>query len=161
MKYCYECSAKLITKECFNHGVSDGYYPFCPRCNEFRFPVFNVAVSAIIFNREHSKVLLIRQYGMDKNILVAGYVNCKETLEEALKREIKEKVNLNVCNICYNESKYFEKSNSLICNFVVTVDSENFELTEEVDSAQWFTTENAVSEVYKNSLAEYFLRLTV
>ena len=98
---------------------------------------------------------------MDKNILVAGYVNCKETLEEALKREIKEELNLNVCNICYNESKYFEKSNSLICNFVVTVDSENFELTEEVDSAQWFTTENAVSEVYKNSLAEYFLRLTV
>ena len=26
MKYCYECSAKLITKECFNHGVFVGRY---------------------------------------------------------------------------------------------------------------------------------------
>jgi len=161
MKYCYECSEKLVIKECFNHGVSDGFFPFCPKCNEFRFQFFNVAVSAIIFNKEHSKVLLIKQYGMGRNILVAGYVNCKETLEEALKREIKEEVNLNVCDICYNESKYYEKSNTLICNFVVTADSESFKLTQEVDSAQWFTIEEAVKEIYKNSLAEHFLGLAI
>ena len=75
MKYCNECGAELIEKECINFGISDGFIPYCPVCNEFRFPKYNVAVSAVIFNPDYSKILLIHQYGRPRNILVAGYVN--------------------------------------------------------------------------------------
>ena len=47
MKYCIECGAKLTEKECINFGLSEGMIPYCPICNEFRFPVYNTAVSKI------------------------------------------------------------------------------------------------------------------
>lgn len=161
MKYCYKCGAELTQKECFNCGISDGIFPYCESCGEFRFPFFNVAVSSVIFNKDYSKILLIQQYGRPFNILVAGYVNKTETLEHALVREIQEEVNLKVKDFKFNESSYFEKSNSLICNFIVCVENENFELTQEVDSAHWFTLQNAIKEVKESSLAEYFLNKAV
>lgn len=157
MKYCVECGSKLILKESINCGVSDGLVPFCEKCGQFRFPTFNVAVSNIIFNKDYSKVLLIKQYGRDANILVAGYVGKGENLEETLKREIKEEVGLEVTSFKFNESQYFEKSNSLICNFIVTVEDETLNCNGEVDFAKWYETSIAPKEILPNSLAEYFL----
>ena len=156
MEYCYECGTKLIIKECYNCGIFEGNVPYCEKCNEFRFPFFNAAVSMVIYNKDKSKTLFIKQYGRDWNILVAGYVQKGENLEETLKSELKEETNLNALNIQYNESKYFEKSNTLICNFVVIVENENFKLNNEVDFAQWYNIETAKNSVMKGSLAEYF-----
>ena len=79
MEYCSKCGNKLILKESFNCGISDGMVPFCTKCNEFRFPMFNSAVSSVIYNKDFSKTLLVQQYGRGVNILVAGYVNKGET----------------------------------------------------------------------------------
>lgn len=161
MKYCYNCGEKLIDKECYNCGVLDGIYPYCTKCNEFRFPFFNSAVSMVIFNKDCSKILLIRQYGRDWNILVAGYVSKGESLEETLVRELKEELSLEALEFKFNQSKYFEKSNSLINNFIVKVQDENFSLTPEVDFAKWYTIEEAKEAVYQNSLAQHFLNLAI
>ncbi len=161
MEYCYKCGKKLTEKECINCGISEGMVPYCEECNEFRFPFFNVAVSTVIYNADLSKVLLIQQYGRKNNILVAGYVNKTETLEHALLREIKEEVNLNIIDFLFNESRYFEKSNSLICNFIAVSDSEDFKLSSEVDSAKWYTSNDAKEVVLKDSLAEYFLNKSI
>lgn len=161
MKYCYECGEKLIIKECFNCGISDGFFPYCPHCNEFRFPFFNSAVSCVIYNKDYSKTLLIKQYGRDWNILVAGYVNKTENLETALIREIKEEVNLDVIEYRFNASRYFEKSNSLICNFIVVVENEKFLCNPEVDSAQWYSINEAKDVILKNGLAEEFFLLSL
>lgn len=156
MKYCSKCGNKLILKESFNCGISDGMVPFCTKCNEFRFPMFNSAVSSVIYNKDFSKTLLVQQYGRGVNILVAGYVNKGETLEEALVREIKEETGLIVSSYKFNASKYFEKSNSLICNFIVTTEDENLHPNSEIDFAKWYTISEAGEEIYKNSLAEEF-----
>ena len=60
-------------------------------------------------------------------------------------------------NFKFNASSYFEKSNTLISNFIVIVKSENFALTTEVDSACWFSVDEALNVVYPNSLAQKFL----
>ena len=160
-QYCYKCGEKLIKKECINCSINEGLVAFCEKCNEFRFPFFNVAVSTVIYNADLSKILLIQQYGRKSNILVAGYVNKSETLEQALIREIKEEVNLNIIDFMFNESRYFEKSNSLICNFISVSDSEEFKLNSEVDGANWYKTEEAKDVVLKDSLAEYFLNKSI
>ncbi len=161
MNYCYECGEKLIIKECFNCGVSDGFVPYCPKCNEFRFPFFNTAVSCVIYSKDYSKTLLIKQYGRDWNILVAGYVSKTENLETALVREIKEEVGLDVLNFQFNASRYYEKSNSLICNFIVTVENETFQCNPEVDFAKWYSIEEAKAVILKNGLAEEFLLMSL
>lgn len=157
MEYCYKCGQKLISKECFNCGISEGIVPYCPSCNEFRFPIFSTAVSTVIYNPEKTKILLVQQYGHERNILVAGYVARGENLEEALVREIKEETNLDVERFMFNESKYFERSNSLICNFITVVKDENFCCNSEIDYAQWYPLEEAKSVVYQSGLAVYFL----
>lgn len=118
--------------------------------------MFNVAASSVIYNKDYSKTLLIQQYGRGVNILVAGYVNKGETLEDALIREIKEEVNLDVSTYHFNASKYFGKSNSLICNFIVTTNNEEIKCNPEVDFAKWYSIEEAKNVVLKNSLAEEF-----
>lgn len=48
MSYCVKCGHELIEKE---NGI-DGMVPYCPNCQEFRFPMFNSAVSALVLNRK-------------------------------------------------------------------------------------------------------------
>ena len=43
MNYCMECGTKLELR----HLENEGEIPFCSQCNQFRFPIFNTAVSMI------------------------------------------------------------------------------------------------------------------
>ncbi len=154
MEYCYKCGNKLTIKYLKNEGD----IPFCEKCNEFIFPIFNSAVSMIIINKNHDKTLFIQQYKRQANILVAGYVNKFESLEEALKRELMEEVGLNISNYYFNKSEYFAKSNTLISNFIVEVESEEFiRNEEEVDLVTWFNITESKEVILQNSLASKFL----
>ena len=129
-KYCSECGNKLELKALDNEGI----IPYCKRCNEFKFPKYSVAVSMIVINEENNKILLIQQYNKPVYILVAGYVNKGESLEEALKREIKEEtgmeVDLSLINpfmmIKYYTKNYFNSGKNR-CNkiyyFVINTDN--------------------------------------
>ena len=90
--FCQTCGAKLIRKELENEGM----IPFCPKCGQYRFPMYNVAVSMIVVNQRTNKILLIQQYNRPAYILVAGYVNRTEQLEHAVIRELKEETNLEI-----------------------------------------------------------------
>ena len=153
-KYCQECGTALIEKELENEGI----VPFCPKCNQYRFPLYNVAVSMIVISRQTDKILLIKQYGRPFFILVAGYVNRTESLEHAAAREIKEETGMTVSSLRFNRTRFFEPSNTLMCNFTAFVDDESeMNTNEEIDSYQWFTKDEAKENIKKNSLAEYFL----
>ena len=68
MKYCYECGTKLMDK----YLEGEGMIPYCEKCGQYRFPIFNMAVSMEVLNPSQDKVILIQQYGRTRNILVAG-----------------------------------------------------------------------------------------
>ena len=152
--FCRECGSPLTEKELAGEGI----IPFCPQCGEFRFPMYNVAVSMIVVNRQTDEILLIRQYGKPSYILVAGYVNRTESLEQAAARELKEETGMTAERIRFNRTRFFERSNTLMCNFTVFVrDSVEWNPNEEIDSAAWFSREEARNNIRPNSLAAYFL----
>ena len=155
MKHCFECGQKLVMKELEHEGMT----PYCTSCKEFRFPIFNTAVSMVVVNPSEDKILLIQQYGRASNILVAGYVNKEESAENALIREMKEEIGRDVIKYRFMKSEYFPKSNTLIWNFAVMIDSEDLsDVSEwEVDKATWFSFEEAKQCVKHDSLAERFL----
>ena len=153
-KYCQVCGSELIDKEL----EGEGRVPFCPACNEFRFPMYNVAVSMIVINKKTDKILLIKQYGRDVYILVAGYVNRGEQLEHAVVRELKEETGMTASQIRFNRTKFFEPSNTLMCNFTVFVDSDSeLSTNKEIDSFNWFAFDDARKNIKPGSLAAEFL----
>lgn len=153
-KYCQECGTALTEKYLENEGM----IPFCPKCNQYRFPMYNVAVSMIVVNKMTGKILLIKQYGRPFFILVAGYVNRTESLEHAAIREIKEETGMTVASIKFNRTRFFEPSNTLMCNFTAFVeDDSELSVNNEVDSYCWFSKDEARENIKPESLAAYFL----
>lgn len=154
MSYCEECGAELCERYLENEGI----IPYCKKCGAYRFPKYNVAVSIITVDDDSRKILLIKQYGKDSYILVAGYVAKGESAEETVARELREETGLNADRIRYNRSAYFPPSNTLMLNFTCHVRGGSaVRLTDEVDEATWFTFEEARRNIRPNSLAEQFL----
>ena len=83
MTHCMACGTELMHR----YLKGEGIVPYCPQCHDFRFPVFNTAVSMIVLNEHKDQVLLIKQYGRDAYILVAGYVSRGEDVEVTVRRE--------------------------------------------------------------------------
>lgn len=153
-KFCQVCGTALTGRELGQEGV----VPFCTTCDAFRFPLYNVAVSMIVIDEKTGRILLIQQYGRPFYILVAGYVNRGESAEQAVVREIKEETGMTVSRMQFNRTKFFEPSNTLMCNFTAYVrDGGELCVNDEVDSYRWFTREEAGKNVKENSLASEFL----
>ena len=153
MKHCMQCGAKLTSR----YLEGEGDVPYCESCQDFRFPVFNTAVSMIVMNESKSKIILIKQYNKNRYILVAGYVNKGEDAEDTCVREVKEELGLDVTSVHFNHSHYFAGSNTLMLNFTVTVDGEMPTPNKEIDYWKWFTKEEAAQNIAPGSLAEEFL----
>ncbi len=153
MEYCMFCGTKLKDRELEGEGM----IPFCEKCGEYRFPVFSTAVSMIVTNRAKDKILLIKQYGRDRYILVAGYVNKGEDAENAVCREIREEMGLEVIGYSFNRSHYFKPSNTLMLNFTAVVEDSEPHPNKEIDYYQWFSPEDARRNICDGSLAEKFL----
>lgn len=149
-----QCGAKLEEKYLASEGKN---IPWCPACQEYRFPVFNAGVSMIITNAQRDKVLLIRQYGGDEYILCAGYINKGEDAEDAAVREIKEELGLEVQSLSFNRSHFYAPSNTLMFNFTAVVEETDAKPNEEIDTWNWMSIPEAVNRIRRNSLAQAFL----
>ena len=153
MSYCTECGHLLEDR----YLEDEGMVPYCPNCNVFRFPLFNVACSMIVLSPNQDEVCLIQQYGRPDYVLVAGYVNLAEDAEDCVVREIQEELGVHVLSYSFNRSHYFSKSNTLMLNFTVVVNSKVVHPNHEVDAYAWFNLDLARGQIKKNSLAESFL----
>ncbi|WP_294429418.1 NUDIX domain-containing protein [uncultured Treponema sp.] len=152
--YCTECGRLLVEKELEGEGI----VPYCEKCGQYRFPLYNVAVSMIVIDESTGKILLIQQYGRPVYILVAGYVNRGERIEDAAVREIKEETGMTARKVHFNRTNFFEKSNTLMCNFTAFVkDASELNPNKEIDSFKWFTPDEARKNILPDSLASRFL----
>jgi len=155
MKYCMECGTQLVMK----YLEDEGEVPYCETCGQYRFPVFSVAVSVEIQSPDLKKILLIKQYGRDRNILVAGYINKGENAEDTVVREVMEEIGIPVRDVHFEKSEYFAPSNTLMLNFSCVAGTEDLSHVseKEIDSCRWFPREEAAREIADGSLAEKFL----
>ena len=154
MLHCMQCGKKLEMRYLPSEGRD---IPYCPDCQDFRFPVFNTAVSMIVTCPSTGRIALIRQYGRSGLILVAGYVNCGEDAEDAVVREVREEMGLRVTAVHFNHSHYFAPSNTLMLNFTAYVENEDVHANAEVDSYVWLAEQEAREQIRPGSLAGAFL----
>ena len=73
-------------------------------------------------------------------------------------REVREETGLEVEHLRFNRTKFFEPSNTLMCNFTAFVrTAKALHINHEVDRCKWFTSQEARENIRPNSLAAEFL----
>ena len=90
--------------------------------------------------------------------VTGGHVSAGNTSREQAAIEIKEELGLDVVKAKYMSSKYHQKKEILLLNFIVIVEDKAIKLKEdEIAEARWCTPEEALSLIRKGTTAEYFL----
>ena len=141
------------------YASGEGLVPYCKACGQFRFAQFPTAVSMVVTNRAKDKILLAKHKGHEDFILFAGYIKKGETAEKAVTREFKEETKLNTVKYKYMSSRYHEPKNLLMLGFLVMAEDGEAQLDEkELDEVKWFTFEDALEAIRKDSTAEAFLK---
>jgi len=146
-----DCGDKLTLK--FLEG--EGLIPYCNTCQEFKFPIFNCAVCSIIVNRDFDKILLVKK--TEDFILLAGFIKKGEDAEAALIREANEEADINIIKYKFMRTRYYEKSNVLMLNYISVADSMDIKIKDELKEARWFDFEEAKQAIKSDSLAQKFL----
>lgn len=147
--YCGRCGAEYEDK-------GDERALKCPKCGQILYPTIAPVVIVGVTDRDR---LLLTRYsqthgGYKRHALNAGFVEIGESLEVAIRREIKEEVGVNVKNIRYYGSQPWGFSNSVLMGFFVDLDGgDTIKIDEnELSEAVWFNREDLPKDDTKLSL---------
>jgi nucleoside triphosphatase len=108
-------------------------------------------VGALIANPE-GKVLLVKSYKWpDQYVIPGGHIELGETMEEALKREMKEETGLDIYDIEHAwlgesvfQNSFHEKKHFIFINFVCKTDSCEVMLNDELQEYVWVSPQEAL-----------------
>lgn len=115
----------------------------CPQCGLLHFP--RLAPAIIVLVERGNELLLARSRHFLPHMysVLAGFVEPGESLEEAVVREVKEEVGVDVKDIKYFGSQPWPFPHSLMIGFTATYTSGEISLNdEEIEEAGWFTVDN-------------------
>ena len=135
-RYCGRCGAMTEAKETERAMA-------CPECGLLQFP--RVSPAIIVLVERGDQVLLARSpwFISDMFSVLAGFAEPGETLEETVKREVKEEVNIDVKDITYFASQPWPFPHSLMIGFTAKYAGGEIERDpSEIEEAGWFGPDN-------------------
>ncbi|MBR1665379.1 MAG: NAD(+) diphosphatase [Bacteroidaceae bacterium] len=149
-KYCGCCGAPMklhteISKRCTN-------------CGKEVWPQLATAIIVRVTRTHQQKdeILLVHANNFRRPYygLVAGFVETSESLEEAVRREVREETGLEIKDICYFGSQPWPYPCGLMVGFTATYVSGDIHLQRsELSSGGWFTRDNLPAIPGKSSIA--------
>lgn len=105
-----------------------------------------------IFNEKHELFLIRSHKWNGAYVPPGGHVEVGETLEEALKREIKEETNMDITDIQFieyhefiNKDAFFAKRHFIFFNFSAQAVTTNIKLNEEAEEYIWVPLSKALT----------------
>lgn len=136
-RFCSVCGAELI-----DHEMEEAR--FCPVCSTLFFPKISPAVITLI-KRDDGRILLAynRKFRHKCYSLIAGFVEAGESAEDAVRREVREEVGLEIKNIQYKYSQSWPFPDSLMLGF--TAEYASGEITpdgEEIADAGFYSIDD-------------------
>lgn len=150
-RYCGKCGHPTETK-------ADERAKYCPGCGLLNYPRLSPAVIVAVL--KDNQILLARSQRLPARFysVLAGFVEPGETLEQCVKREIREEVGIMVSNIRYFGSQPWPYPDSLMIAFTaqyaggtITIDGS------EILDAGWFSAGNLPSIPPKISIARQLI----
>ena len=111
---------------------------YCDYCHEEYYPQISTAIIVLI--RRGDEILLVhaRNFRGTFHGLVAGFLEVGETLEECVRREVREETGLEIRNIRYFDSQPWPYPSGLMVGFTADYESGSIKLQDEELSAGAF-----------------------
>lgn len=139
-RYCGSCGSPTESRQA-------GHVRRCRNadCAVDSFPRTDPVVIALVTRRrEHDGVmrcLLGRHTRLPRGAysLLAGFVEPGESPEEAVVREIREETGVEVTDVRYEAAQPWPFPHSMMMGFRATATTEDIQLDDELEDAQWFT----------------------
>lgn len=135
-KFCGVCGNK-------NKFIEYEFAMKCENCGYITYP--QVCPAIIVGVRKGDKILLANNKNFPKGLYsnVAGFVDVNETLEDCVKREVLEEVNIRVKNIKYFSSQPWPYPNSIMIGFIADYESGDIKVDgKEIVHAGWYSKDN-------------------
>jgi NAD+ diphosphatase len=145
--FCGRCGSPLRTKT--TERAKE-----CPTCGQLHFPRLAPAIIVLV-ERGHELLLArSRHFLPGMYSVLAGFVEPGESLEEAVVREVKEEVGVDVKNIKYFGSQPWPFPHSLMIGFTATYAGGEIRLDDtEIEDAGWYAADHLPQIPGKISIA--------
>ena len=146
-KFCGCCGSPLV-------GLAEEHALKCCSCGQIIYPRISPAVIVAIIKERQILLARSSRFASAMYSVLAGFVEPGESLEECVKREIREEAGIEVKDIKYFASQPWPFPDSLMVGFTaryaageITVDNK------EIVEAAWFTADNLPEIPAKVSIA--------
>lgn len=152
--YCPICGEKLIEKDSWDEGA----VPYCPVDDIMYFDTPKPCVVVAVMKGK--EILLLKQNYTFKNskVLVSGYVNTGESVENTVHREVKEETGIIVGDIKYLGSDYLASKEIIMLTFMAKYVEGEINKSSEVDWADWENIDDAICEMSEDEIGKRVVR---
>ncbi len=132
-RFCGRCGAETVS-------VTEELAMRCPNCGLMHHP--RVSPAVIVRVEDGDRILLARSPGFPKGLysVLAGFVEPGESMEETVRREVREEVGIEVSDIRYFDNQPWPFPNSLMVGFTARyAGGEILPQPGEIEDAGWYT----------------------
>ncbi len=132
-RFCGRCGTPTRTK-------ADERAKECPKCGYVAYPRVSPAMMALVTRGR--EILLARSHRFVNGVYsaLAGFVEPGETIEDCVRREVREEVGLEIDDITYFASQSWAFPHSLMIAYTAEYAGGDIRLEDdEIADAQWFT----------------------
>jgi NAD+ diphosphatase len=140
--FCANCGTRTESQD-------GGYRRLCPQCGAEHFPRTDpVVIMLPVFRhddgREECLVGRNKRFPFPLYSAFAGFVEPGESMEEAVRRELREEVNLDAGAVTYHASQPWPFPSSLMLGCYAQAMSRQFQIDgHEIEAARWLSKEEA------------------
>ena len=153
-KFCPLCGKELEEK----YSWDEGGVPYCSADDIMYFDTPKPCVVVAVIKDQ--KILLMKQSYIFKNskVLVSGYVTNGETVEETVKREVKEETGIDINNVKYLGSEYLAPKEIIMLTFMARYVDGEINKSSEVEWVDWSNIEDALCEMSEDEIGKTIVR---
>ncbi|ABK62654.1 MULTISPECIES: NAD(+) diphosphatase [Clostridium] len=153
-KFCPICGNKLELRDSWD----EGYVPYCPVDDKMFFELPKPCIVVAVLKED--KVLLMKQSYIykDSKVLISGYVDIGEEVEDTVIREVKEETGITVNNVRYLGSDFVEPTELLMLTFRADYLDGEILKSDEVEWVNWVHIKDALPQMTEDKIGKRVIR---